>query len=56
MSIKSGVMMVKGMKKFGAKFGLDFRKLKFYSNDQQLTGEELAGELDGLVVKVDGVC
>ena len=45
MMIKSGVKVMKGIKMFGIKFGLDFRKLRFFSDGNELTGEELAGEL-----------
>ena len=55
MSIKCGVKVEKGMKKFGAKFGLSFRKLRFYCDGQLLTGEELAGGLNGAIVRVEGM-
>eukprot|EP00092_Neocalanus_flemingeri_P029877 GFUD01032442.1.p1 GENE.GFUD01032442.1~~GFUD01032442.1.p1 ORF type:complete len:490 (-),score=122.18 GFUD01032442.1:26-1495(-) len=53
--IKSGVKVEKAMKKFGKMFGLDFRKLIFMSDTKQLTGEELAGGLDGAQIRVEGM-
>ena len=53
MMIKSGVKVMKGMKMFGVKFGLDYRKLTFFSGGNKLTGEELAGELDGAKIVVE---
>ena len=51
--IKSGVKVMKGMKLFGVKFGLDSRNLRFFSGGNKLTGEELAGELDGAKIVVE---
>eukprot|EP00092_Neocalanus_flemingeri_P001804 GFUD01001923.1.p1 GENE.GFUD01001923.1~~GFUD01001923.1.p1 ORF type:complete len:593 (-),score=152.61 GFUD01001923.1:26-1804(-) len=53
--IKSGVKVEKAMKKFGKMFGLDFRKLIFMSDTKQLTGEELAGGLEGALIRVEGM-
>ena len=53
MMIKSGVKVMKGMKMFGIKFGLDLRKLRFSSDGNELTGEELAGELEGAKIVVE---
>ena len=55
MKIKSGVKVLKGMIIFGKIFGHDSRTLRFYVNDVQLTGEELAGELDGARIMVEGL-
>jgi len=54
MKIKCGVKMKKGMQAFGKSFGQDFRKLKFFINGVQLTGDEMAGELDGARIRVEG--
>ena len=53
MMIKSGVKVSKGMKIFGSKFGLDFRKLRFFSDGNELSGEELAGKFDGAKIVVE---
>ena len=55
MKIKSGVKVMKGMIIFGKIFEQDFRKLRFYVNNVELTGEELAGELDGARIRVEGL-
>eukprot|EP00092_Neocalanus_flemingeri_P036516 GFUD01039759.1.p1 GENE.GFUD01039759.1~~GFUD01039759.1.p1 ORF type:complete len:505 (-),score=134.10 GFUD01039759.1:8-1522(-) len=53
--VKSGVKVKKAMRKFGEMFGLDFRKLIFMSDTKQLTGEELAGGLEGALIRVEGM-
>ena len=53
MMIKSGVKVMKGMKMFGIQFGLDFRKLRFFVDGNELTGEEKAGQLDGAKILVE---
>jgi len=54
MKIKCGVKMKKGMQAFGKNFGQDFQKLNFFVNGVQLTGDEMAGELDGARIRVEG--
>ena len=54
MKIKCGVKVERGMKKFGELVGLDFRKLGFFFDGQQLTGKEMAGGLDGARISVEG--
>jgi len=50
-----GVKMKKGMMAFGTSFGQDCRKVIFFVNGVQLTGEEMAGELDGARIRVEGL-
>ena len=49
MMIKCEVQVIKVMKMFG----LDFRKLRFFVDGNELTGEEKAGELDGAKIWVE---
>jgi hypothetical protein len=55
MVIKYGVKVGRGMKMFGKKFGLDWRKLRFLVGGKQLTGEEMAEGLDGAKIMVEGM-
>jgi len=55
MMIKRGVKIGKGMQMFAKKFGQDLRFLKFYVENRQLTGEELAGTLDEASITVEGM-
>jgi len=55
MMIKSGVKVIKGMKIFGRRFEQDLRTLRFYLGDVELTGDELAGRLDGARIRVEGL-
>jgi len=56
MSVKYGVRIEKGMKMFAHKFEEDFRKLRFFSDiGEELTGWEMAGELTGARIWVEGM-
>ena len=55
MRIKCKVKIIKGMEIFGRRFGQDFRTLRFFVDDGELTGEELAGTLDGDRIRVEGL-
>ena len=50
----SKAMVKKGMNAFCRKFEQDWRSLRFFVDDLQLTGEELAGTLDGARIMVEG--
>ena len=55
MMIKCKVKIIKGMEIFGRTFGQDFRSLRFFVDDGELTGEELAGTLAGDRIRVEGL-
>jgi len=55
MMIKRGVKIGKGMQIFAEKFGQDLRFLKFFVENRQLSGEEVAGTLDGASITVEGM-
>ena len=55
MQIKRGAKIAKGMKLFGKKFKQDLQSLAFFVGNQQLTGEEVAGTLDGASIFVEAI-
>ena len=55
MQIKRGAKIAKGMKLFGKKVKQDLQSLAFFVGKQQLTGQEVAGTLDGASIFVEGI-
>eukprot|EP00092_Neocalanus_flemingeri_P034281 GFUD01037279.1.p1 GENE.GFUD01037279.1~~GFUD01037279.1.p1 ORF type:complete len:675 (-),score=161.47 GFUD01037279.1:73-2097(-) len=53
MQVKVHAKVVKGMKKFGLRVGVSHTELRFLLDGVELTGEELAGELDGANILVE---
>jgi hypothetical protein len=53
MQVKVKAKLVKGMKKFGLRMGVSHESLRFLLDGKELTGEELAGGLDGAKILVE---
>eukprot|EP00092_Neocalanus_flemingeri_P016121 GFUD01017449.1.p1 GENE.GFUD01017449.1~~GFUD01017449.1.p1 ORF type:complete len:691 (-),score=168.21 GFUD01017449.1:69-2141(-) len=53
MQVKVNAKVVKGMKKFGLRVGVSHTDLRFLLDGVELTGEELAGGLDGANILVE---
>jgi len=53
MQVKVHAKLVKGMKKFGLRMGIRHENLRFLLDDKELTGQELAGGLDGTSILVE---
>ena len=52
--LKKGAKIKKAMKKFGKKFNISRKALKFMLCGEQLSGEELVGDLEGREIVVVG--
>ena len=53
MQVKEHAKVIKAMKKFGLRIGITHKTLRFMLKGKELTGEELAGELDGVQIMVE---
>jgi len=53
MQVKVHAKLIKGMKKFGVRIGVNYKNLRFMSDGTELTGEEIAGEYDGAKIMVE---
>jgi len=53
MQVKVHAKLVKGMKKFGLRMGISYENLRFLLDGKELTGQELAGGLDGANILVE---
>ena len=54
MGLEKDAKMKKAMRKFGSRFKVDYKSLKFFSGSTELTGREVAGDLNGSEVIVIG--
>ena len=54
LGLEKDAKMKKAMRKFGTMFKVDYKSLKFFFEDNELTGKEAVGDMNGSKVMVHG--